>query len=50
MPSKDRSRARRGVLCLLAGAALMLAGAYLLAEFRYQRLLADVFRILSERN
>ena len=24
------------------------AGAYLLAEFRYQRLLADVFRILSE--
>ena len=31
MPSKDRSRARRGVLCLLAGAALMLAGAYLLA-------------------
>lgn len=24
------------------------AGAYLLAEFRYQRLLADVFRILSD--
>lgn len=24
------------------------AGAYLLAEFRYQRLLADVFRIISE--
>ena len=24
------------------------AGAYLLAEFRYQKLLADVFRILSD--